>query len=514
MDRIEIKASITVDEAGEITGTAWPFGSPDRIGDVIEKGAFTAPARLPMLFAHDQSQAIGVWDSIAENDNGLIVKGRLLVDDVSRAREVRALVREGAVNGLSIGFVTRKAAPRRGGGRTIAALDLHEISIVPIPSHPGARITNIKSEGNSMPENAEVANEIAALDTKIGEVADTVKSLNGLGVRLDKIEARLNRPAPANDNPDADATIERKAFAGFLRSGREALPVEEVKALRIADDTAGGYLAPTPFVAELEKNLVEFSPIRQAARVGATTSGAVILPRRTGTPTAKWVGETETREETGSTYGQAEIPVHEAACFVDVSQRLLEDSATNVEAEVAYDLAEEFGRLEGVAFVSGNGVKRPEGFMSVPSIEATLNGHATNLSADALITMLYSLPALYRGRGAWMMTGSTVATIRKLKDGQGNYLWQPSYQAGQPETILGRPVIEAVDMPEIESGAFPIAYGDWSTAYRIFDRIGLSIVRDPYTQATKGLIRFHARRRVGGAVVRPEAIRKLKMATS
>lgn len=108
-DRIEIKAALSVDDAGEITGTAWPFGSPDRVGDVIEKGAFTGPASLPMLFAHDQAQVIGVWDEINETDTGLTVKGRLLVDDVERAREVRAMVKAGAVAGLSIGFVTKGA---------------------------------------------------------------------------------------------------------------------------------------------------------------------------------------------------------------------------------------------------------------------------------------------------------------------------------------------------------------------------------------------------------------------
>src|SRR5262245_2318446 len=153
MDKLEIKAAFTADDAGTITGTAWPFGSPDMVGDVIEKGAFASPARLPMLFAHDQAQAIGVWDSISESAEGLTVKGRLLIDDVARAREVRALVREGAVNGLSIGFVTKKATARKGGGRTITALDLHEISIVPVPSHSGARIISVKAVGVTAKEN-------------------------------------------------------------------------------------------------------------------------------------------------------------------------------------------------------------------------------------------------------------------------------------------------------------------------------------------------------------------------
>jgi len=111
-ERLEIKAALTVDDAGTITGIAWPFGSPDRVGDVIEKGAFASPEILPMLFAHDQAQVIGVWDEIAETPDGLTVKGRLLIDDVERAREVRAMIRTKAVSGLSIGFRTKASKPR------------------------------------------------------------------------------------------------------------------------------------------------------------------------------------------------------------------------------------------------------------------------------------------------------------------------------------------------------------------------------------------------------------------
>jgi len=146
MDRLSLKTAVAVDETGVVTGIAWPFGTPDRIGDVVEKGAFAgALPPVPMLFGHDQNDPVGVWDDITEGADGLRVKGRLLVEEVARAREVRALVRSGAVGGLSIGFVTRKSTPRRGGGRTISALDLHEISLVSIPMHPGARVTSAKS---------------------------------------------------------------------------------------------------------------------------------------------------------------------------------------------------------------------------------------------------------------------------------------------------------------------------------------------------------------------------------
>ncbi|MFG1282273.1 HK97 family phage prohead protease [Xanthobacter autotrophicus] len=146
MERLFLETKILVDEVGAIEGLAWPFGTPDRVGDVIEKGAFAGVrAPLPMLFGHDPNDPVGVWTAATEGSDGLRLKGNLLVDEVARAREVRALVRSGAVGGLSIGFVTRKAEPRKGGGRTIKALELVECSLVSIPMHPGARVTSAKS---------------------------------------------------------------------------------------------------------------------------------------------------------------------------------------------------------------------------------------------------------------------------------------------------------------------------------------------------------------------------------
>ncbi|MDW9772724.1 phage major capsid protein [Sinorhizobium meliloti] len=342
-------------------------------------------------------------------------------------------------------------------------------------------------------------------EQQLGGIAD-------ITARLEDLETRMNRPGGSGGGGGDDVTLEHRAFSNFLRLGDNRMDAEEVRALVVGDDTKGGYLAPQEFVAEVVKGLVEISPVRQAARVGSTSAGGVILPKRTGRPTAHWVGEDEERQETGSTYGQLEIPVHEAACYVDVSLRLLEDSAINVDAEVASDLVEEFGRIEGPAFINGDGVKKPEGFMRAAGIQEFKNGHAANIQPDALIKIMYSLPAAYRNSGSWMMNGTTLGIVRTLKDGQGNYLWQPSYQAGQPSTLLGRPVIDAVDMPNIAADAFPIAFGDFSRAYRIYDRVQLSILRDPYTQASKGLVRFHARRRVGGGTVLGEALRKLKMA--
>ena len=162
MIALELKASVSVDDAGTITGMAWPFGSPDRMGDVIEPGAFKgAKGPLPMLAFHRPDDPVGVWAEITETAKGLTVKGRLLVDELARAREVRALVQSGAVGGLSIGFMTKRAAARAGGGRTIKAVELVEVSLVSIPAHPGARVTGAKSAAEAI-RIAEAINRASA----------------------------------------------------------------------------------------------------------------------------------------------------------------------------------------------------------------------------------------------------------------------------------------------------------------------------------------------------------------
>jgi HK97 family phage major capsid protein len=336
-----------------------------------------------------------------------------------------------------------------------------------------------------------------------------------LKARLDAMEAKLNRPGTLELKSDNDnGGIDRKAFASFVRSGREAMDPLEVKSLVVANDAGAGYLAPPQLSTEMIKQLTLFSPVRAAAYVGATGSPSIILPTRTGLTNALWEGEVEASEESEPAFGQLEIPVFGMKTYTDISVQLLEDSVQNVEALLSEALGEDFGKKEGTAFVNGTGNKQPRGIMVHPGVSYFPNGSTTVLDADALIDLMYSLPPAYRNRGAWMMNGTTIAAIRKLKDTVGQYLWQPSLIVGQPDTFLGRPVIEAIDMPNATAGNFPIVFGDFNMGYRIYDRVGLTFIRDPFTQAINSLVRFHARRRVGGDVVRPLALLKLKMAAS
>lgn len=506
MDKLEIKAAFTVTDTGEITGIAWPFGSPDRVGDVIEKGAMTAPATLPMLFAHDQSQVIGVWDSIAETTEGLQVKGRLLVDDVERAREVRAMIRSKAVTGLSIGFVTKSSKPRSR-GRTITALSLHEISVVAVPCHPGAQITSIKAaDGTANPHEEnhmepELKNET---ETKADPVIEQ-KDFDALKARLDKIEAKANRPVAANANhPDGDNDNEVKAFTTFVRSG----DASEVKSLGYAAPSTGGVLAPETVSATILEKVAEFSPVRSLAQTISMSGPLIQLPVLVDEVEPEPVAEKADRPESEPSFDQIELKPFEMAVIVPVTRILLEDAQIDLAGYLGNHIARRFGQKEASWFVTGNGTTQAEGVLT----SAAVAEHEAELTSDDLIDLYYGIKTAYSSNGSWLMNRKTMAAVRKLKDGEGAYLWQPSIAAGLPPTLLGRPVYEGVDMPNPDEGETPIVFGDFATGYAIADRVGFEIIRDDLTGAGNGIVKLHARRRVGGRVIMGEALTKLKLA--
>jgi HK97 family phage major capsid protein/HK97 family phage prohead protease len=510
---IEIKADVSIDDTGTVTGVAWPFGSPDSVGDVIEKGTVAFANSVPMVMEHDQKQVVGVWETCTETDNGLEVKGRLFVEGIGPARDAHRQLKAGKIAGLSIGFRHTGFEPRAEGGRVFKSITVNEISLCRFPVHPGAHVTVVKSQlKEEFMENEEMQNNP---ETKSDPVV-SADELKAIKARMDKLEAKANRPLAANNNHPAaqNDNTARKAFGDFLRTGYQDAPDGVKKALTVATDAPGYILAPEETSSEFIRNLVEFSPVRGIADVRSTGSHTVILPKRLTVTNAKWKGEAVASEASEPTFDQMEFSVKEMTTHVDVGNWLIEDASHDVEAEIRLALAEDFGAKEGLAFVNGIAAVEPKGFMQEAAIANSLNGHAANLSADALISLMYSLPGVYRNRGTWAMNGTTLAAIRKLKDGNGNYLWQPSYQAGQPETILGRPVVELLDMPDVAANAFPIIFGDFKAGYRIYDRIELQVRPNPYLLATEGMVRFHARRRVGAGVVRPDVFRKLKMATA
>ena len=332
--------------------------------------------------------------------------------------------------------------------------------------------------------------------------------------KLDNLEAMMKRPAAGVDTKSVDEYL--GAYDTYLRKGKNGLSADEVKALTVSNDSTGGYLAPPEYVRELIKTITEISPIRSISRVRNTSARSIQVPKRTGQFSAQWVSESGTRSETtGYQVGLEEIPAHEHYAMVDISEQDLEDTVFNLEAEMQSEFAEQFAKAEGTAFVSGNAVGKPEGLLTNSSVGEAVSGSAAALTADGLITLVHSIKSDYGRNGTFVFNRSTLSAIRKLKDTAGQYVFQAgmSLQSGVPNTILGYPYIEASDMPDVGAGNYPILFGDFRRAYMIVDRVALSVLRDPFTQASSGNVRYLARRRVGGQVILPEAIVKQKVST-
>lgn len=513
-DRLEIKAQLTATETGEIEGLAWPFGAADLVGDTITKGAFDQPASLPMLHEHDGGQAIGVWSHIEETPEGLHVKGRLLLHDLPRAREVADQIRAGELGGLSIGFVT-KSAKRHQKGREITALSLREISVVKTPCNPRAHVVSLKSaplnDGNVTMENEELAQkpEIKS-PANDAPVIDT-KALNAVLLRLDKLEAKGNRPgAPAIVQPDA----EQKAFTNYLRIGEARMDPTETKALAVAANANGGYLVPPEQGSEILKLLTEMSPLRQYANVQTVTGSDITFPTLLSGVNAYWTDEGADMTVSEPTFGQVKIANHELSSFYVATNKVLEDNAYDLEGEMNTELAKGFAKVEGLAFVKGTGTGQPRGLMTATGIAEVKTGVAANFPAanpmDVLIQMQHALPTFHARSAVWLMNRNTLSVIRRFKDGQGQYLVTDPKDGGVLR-LLGNPIVEMPDMDNVAAGTAPIMFGDLS-GYRIFDRVDLSLLRDPYTLGTKGQVRFIARKRVGADLTHADRFVKLRVA--
>ena len=366
---------------------------------------------------------------------------------------------------------------------------------------------------------AYVDEKLAKMEAKMDSYEDinqklTTAELNADNIKsqIDKLETIVTRPNSGFESKQVDEYM--GAFDTYCRKGLEGLDVAERKALTVSNDSTGGYLAPPEYVKELIKDVTEISPIRSIARIRSTGARSIQVPKRTGTFAAQWVAESGTRSETtGYNVGLEELPAHEQYALVDISEQDLEDSVFNLEAEMQSEFAEQFAKAEGAAFVSGNAVGKPEGFMTNGSVSSIDSGSNTAITADNLITLVHNIKSDYGRNGTFVFNRSTLAAIRKLKDTAGQYVFQAgmSLQGGVTNTILGQPYVEATDMASIAQNAFPVAYGDFRRAYMIVDRVSLAVLRDPFTQATTGNVRYIARRRVGGQVVLPEAITKLKV---
>jgi HK97 family phage major capsid protein len=345
---------------------------------------------------------------------------------------------------------------------------------------------------------------------------------------LDTLASKAQRPpldAAAPRSPAANLQ-HKQAFDGYVRSGDAArLRGLEQKALSVGSDPDGGYLVPDTVEHAVNHALRTISPIRAIAGIRQVSGSVYKKPfALTGADTG-WVAETAARTATNApTLTELAFPTMELFAMPAATSSLLDDSAVNIEQWIAEEVRDAFAQQEGAAFVTGNGSGKPKGFLAYTTVDNASwtwgnlgvlktgvdGGFAASNPGDKLIDLVYAVKAGYRANGTFVFNRATQAAIRKMRDAEGDYIWQPASRAGEASTLMGFPVAESEDMPNIATNSLSVAFGDFRRGYLIVDRVGIRVLRDPYS--SKPYVLFYTTKRVGGGVQDFDAIKLLKFA--
>ncbi|MDC9823821.1 phage major capsid protein [Devosia sp. ZB163] len=356
----------------------------------------------------------------------------------------------------------------------------------------------------------------ALTEEKLGRLN---QALDGAKAAMDRLALDRARPALEAGRPELGDEY-KDAFSAYVKRGEE-------KALSIGSNPDGGYLVPAETESEILKRLTAISPIRAIASVRNVSSSLYKKPVTLAGPAVGWVAETASRPQTASqTIDSIDFPTAELYAMPAATAAFLDDAAVDVGQWIADEVNTAFAEQETTAFVSGNGTNKPKGFLAETQVaEASwawdaIGYLATGVSgnwpagdqSDVLIDLVYALKAGYRQNASWVMNRRTQGAVRKLKDADGNYLWSPGAAAGAKATLLGFDLVEAEDMPNIGAGTTPIAFGDFRRGYLVVDRMGVNVLRDPYS--AKPYVLFYTTKRVGGGVQDFDAIKLLKFSAS
>jgi HK97 family phage major capsid protein len=361
------------------------------------------------------------------------------------------------------------------------------------------------------------AEDAATYDRMESEVVDLGKEIDRLE-RQAVIDAELAKAtsAPITNKPNAQmagesktgrATDEyRRAFWDNMRN-RNSYEIQN--ALSIGTDSEGGYLCPEEYERKLVEALEDEVFFRSLATVIRTSSGDRKIPIVTSKGEAAWIDEGGQFPESDDSFGQTSIGAHKLATMIKVSDELLNDSVFNIEQYISKEFGRRIGTKEEEAFFVGDGKGKPIGiFDTTAGAQTGVTATGTGITFDDVMDLYYSLRAPYRNKATWILNDSTVKAIRKLKDGNGNYIWQPSVREGEPDRILNRPYRTSIYVPELAAGNRVMAFGDYSY-YWIADRQGRSFKRLNELYATTGQVGFLASERVDGKLILPEAVKTL-----
>jgi HK97 family phage major capsid protein len=368
---------------------------------------------------------------------------------------------------------------------------------------------------------------VEALESEKGKLAGQVETLNGKLSELDELKSALEKELADAKRPGASGSKSvsehKNAFMQFVRKGKDdGLAELQQKALQTTVEADGGYAVPE----ELDRSIIELlrdeSPMRSVCNQITVSTPDYKRLVNLGGAGSGWVGETAARPATGTpTLAQISAFMGEIYANPQATQTSLDDMFFDAEGWLSAEVAREFAEQEGLAFLTGDGVNKPKGLLAYAmstdndaarafgTLQKVHSGVAGDFTADDLIKLVYTLRKGFRAGASWMMPNTTVFKIRTMKDAEGNYLWRPGLEAGQPSLILGYGITENEDMPEVAADANAIAFGDFRRAYTIVDRIGTRVLRDPYTN--KPNVGFYTTKRVGGMLTDSQAVKVLTL---
>lgn len=333
------------------------------------------------------------------------------------------------------------------------------------------------------------------------------QSLNEYKFRLDNVETSMRRPGVSNiASGGGDDSEHKNAFIEYIKKGRESALLElERKSLSSTNDADGGFLVEKQISKQIIQRIAASSSIRQLASIEEISSDLLDILEDTQTTDAGWVTETEARKETKSpTFGKRFIRVHEIYAQPHATQKLIDDARIDIEKWIAEKIADRFAAVENQAFIYGDGKNKPRGLLSYSENKEINVLDLKGITAESIMDLYYASNATF------LMHRNTLQVLRGLKcPTTGHYLWSPGLALKSPDTLLGAPIMECSDMPLPERGNCPIIFADFKSAYKIVDRAGIRMLRDPFTE--KPFIKFYATKRVGGDVTYSNAMRLLKL---
>ncbi len=378
------------------------------------------------------------------------------------------------------------------------------------------RLADIERRGTADPLTIE----------KIARIEETLESTKRVSDGLALKSARRSIGGGAYE--PAVNLVHKSAFDSYVRSGDSARLIKlEEKALSIGSGPDGGYLVPAETEAAVNRALRAISPMRAISGIRQVSGSVYKRPFATSGADTGWVGETAARPQTNTpVLAELQFPTMELYAMPAATSTLLDDAIVNIDEWLAEEVRLAFALQEGTTFITGDGINKPKGFLTYTTVAnaswtfGNLGYIATGVAGafpasnpgDKILDLIYAAKAPYRANGTFVMNRSTQSAVRKMKDGQGNYLWQPAAKPGEAPSLMGYAVAEAEDMPDIAANSLSLAFGDFSRGYLIVDRAGIRVLRDPYS--AKPYVLFYTTKRVGGGVQDFDAIKLMKFSVA